>query len=42
MVPGRVVAVYVVGSTALGAYRPGRSDLDVVTVLEVVRSAHEL
>jgi hypothetical protein len=34
MVPGRVVGVYVVGSTALGAYRPGRSDLDVVTVLD--------
>jgi hypothetical protein len=34
MVPGRVVGVYVVGSTALGAYREGRSDLDVVMVLD--------
>ena len=34
MVPGRVVGAYVVGSTALGAYREGRSDLDVVMVLD--------
>jgi Nucleotidyltransferase domain/Domain of unknown function (DUF4111) len=34
MLPGRVVGAYVVGSTALGAYREGRSDLDVVMVLD--------
>jgi len=32
--PGRVVDVHVTGSTALGAYRPGRSDVDVVVVLD--------
>jgi hypothetical protein len=31
--PGLVVGYYVVGSTALGAYRPDRSDVDVVGVL---------
>lgn len=33
VLPGRVVDVHVTGSTALGAYRPGRSDIDVVVVL---------
>jgi hypothetical protein len=33
-VPGHVVGVYVIGSTALGAYRQGHSDLDVVAVLD--------
>jgi hypothetical protein len=33
-VPGRVVGVYVIGSTALGAYRHGHSDVDVVAVLD--------
>ena len=32
--PGRLVGLYVVGSTALGAYRPGRSDIDVVGVTD--------
>jgi hypothetical protein len=32
--PGRVLGLYVVGSTALGAYRPGRSDIDVVGVTD--------
>jgi hypothetical protein len=32
--PGRVADVHVTGSTALGAYRPGRSDVDVVVVLD--------
>jgi hypothetical protein len=34
MVPGRIVGCYVVGSTALGAYRPGRSDVDLVVVVD--------
>ena len=34
LLPGRVVDVHVTGSTALGAYRPGRSDVDVVVVLD--------
>lgn len=33
LVPGQVLACYLVGSTALRAYRPGRSDLDLVAVL---------
>jgi Domain of unknown function (DUF4111)/Nucleotidyltransferase domain len=32
LLPGRVIGLYVVGSTALGAYRHGYSDLDVVAV----------
>lgn len=31
--PGRVTSCYVVGSIALGAFRPGRSDIDLVTVV---------
>jgi hypothetical protein len=31
--PGRVEGVYLVGSTALGAFRPRRSDVDFVAVL---------
>jgi Nucleotidyltransferase domain/Domain of unknown function (DUF4111) len=34
LMPGRVGALYVVGSIALGAYRPGRSDMDLVAVLD--------
>lgn len=33
LIPGQVVGCYLVGSTALGAYRPGRSDIDVIAVL---------
>lgn len=32
--PGRVVAFHLVGSIALRAYRPGRSDVDFVAVLD--------
>ena len=35
VLPGRVTGLYLVGSVALGAYRPGRSDIDVVAVLDV-------
>ena len=35
VLPGRVTGFYLVGSVALGAYRPGRSDIDVVAVLDV-------
>ncbi len=31
--PGRIEGFYVVGSASLGAFRPGRSDLDFVAVL---------
>jgi hypothetical protein len=34
LLPGRVVGAYVFGSTALGAYRPGRSDVDLLAVLD--------
>jgi hypothetical protein len=34
LLPRRVVGLYVVGSAALGAFRPGRSDVDLVAVLD--------
>lgn len=34
LLPGRIVGLYVVGSLALGAYRPGRSDIDLVAVVD--------
>jgi hypothetical protein len=34
VLPGRVVGFYVVGSAALDAFRPGRSDLDFVAVID--------
>lgn len=34
VLPGRVTGFYVVGSTALGAFVPGRSDIDFVAVVE--------
>jgi hypothetical protein len=34
LLPGRVTGFYVVGSTALGAYRERRSDIDFVAVVE--------
>lgn len=34
LLPGRVVGCYVVGSIALGAYRPERSDIDLVVVVD--------
>jgi hypothetical protein len=34
VLPGRVTALYLVGSAALGAFRPGRSDVDLVVVLD--------
>ena len=33
LVPGQVVGCYLVGSAALGAYRQGRSDIDLIAVL---------
>lgn len=33
LLPGRLVGCYLVGSTALGAYRRGRSDIDLIAVL---------
>jgi hypothetical protein len=32
-IPGRIDGFYVVGSTCLGAFRPGRSDLDFVAIV---------
>lgn len=32
--PGRIVAFYLVGSTALGAFRAGRSDVDFIAVVD--------
>lgn len=34
LLPGRVIGYYVVGSAALGAFRPGRSDIDFVAVIQ--------
>jgi hypothetical protein len=34
LLPGRVTGFYVVGSVALEAFRPGRSDIDFVAVLD--------
>ena len=34
LAPDMVRGVYVVGSAALGSWRPGRSDLDVLVVLD--------
>jgi hypothetical protein len=42
LLPGRLGAFYVVGSTALGAYRPGRSDIDFVAVIDDTLSRYEL
>ena len=33
LIPGQLAGCYLVGSTALGAYRPGRSDIDLIAVL---------
>ena len=40
--PGRVIGFYLIGSTALGAFRPGRSDLDFVAVVDGPFSAREM
>ena len=40
--PGRVSGFYVVGSTALGGYRPGRSDIDFLAVVDGGLSPAEL
>lgn len=40
--PGRVVALHIVGSAVLGDYRPGRSDLDFVAVLAAALDNGEL
>lgn len=34
LLPGRITGFYLVGSAALGAFRPGRSDIDFVAVLD--------
>ena len=34
LLPGRIVGFYLVGSAALGAYRPERSDIDFVAVVD--------
>jgi Domain of unknown function (DUF4111)/Nucleotidyltransferase domain len=34
LLPDRITGFYLVGSVALGAYRPGRSDIDFVAVLD--------
>lgn len=42
LLPGRLCGLYLVGSTALGAYRPGRSDIDFVAVVDGGLSPAEL
>jgi hypothetical protein len=41
-IPGRIMAFYIVGSAALGALQPGRSDLDFVAVVDRPLDAIEL
>jgi predicted nucleotidyltransferase len=40
--PGRVEGLYVVGSAAMGAFRPGRSDVDFVAIVDRNLSRAEL
>ncbi len=40
--PGRIAGFYVVGSAALGAFRPGRSDVDFVAVVDRPLSRDEI
>ena len=42
LLPGRIEGFYIVGSTALRAYRPGRSDIDFVAVVDGQLSGPEL
>lgn len=42
LLPGRVVGLYLVGSAALGSFRPGRSDIDFIAVVEGEMDAQEL
>ncbi|MEW9533867.1 aminoglycoside adenylyltransferase domain-containing protein [Microbispora sp. NPDC049125] len=42
MLPGRICGFHVVGSAALGAFRPGRSDIDFVAVTDGDLDAREL
>lgn len=42
LLPGRVIGLYLVGSSALGAYRHGKSDLDLVVVVDGRLSRAEL
>lgn len=40
--PGQVEGLYVVGSACVGAYRPGRSDIDFVAILDGELNREEL
>ncbi|MDQ6882638.1 MAG: DUF4111 domain-containing protein [Candidatus Dormibacteraeota bacterium] len=42
VLPGRLEAFYLVGSVALGAFRPGRSDIDFVAVIDGSSTGREL
>jgi len=42
VLPGRLAGLYVVGSTALGAFLPGKSDIDFVAVLDGDVASSEL
>jgi hypothetical protein len=42
LVPRRITGFYVVGSAALGAWRPVRSDIDFIAVVDGVVSPHRL
>jgi hypothetical protein len=41
-IPGRVEGFYIVGSACMGAFRPGRSDIDFVAVVDRALQLHEL
>lgn len=41
-VPGRIAGLYIVGSIALGDYRPGQSDLDFVAVTKAPLQPEEI
>lgn len=42
LLPNRIVGCYVIGSTALDAFRPDRSDIDLVCVVDGSLPAHEI
>ncbi|CAA9243563.1 MAG: hypothetical protein AVDCRST_MAG50-1780 [uncultured Acidimicrobiales bacterium] len=42
LLPGQITGFYLVGSAALGAFRPGRSDIDFIAVLDAALDRREL
>lgn len=42
LLPGRIIGFYLVGSSALGAFRDGRSDIDFVAVVDRLLTSAEM